>query len=73
MTFARRKQLVLATWIAVVAVGGLILAVDKPDFWMLIAILALAPAAIANWLWNPPDATLSQLIAAQRQGRDGRG
>lgn len=66
MTFAQRKQLVLAAWIATVAIVGIIVAIDKPDFWMLVATVALAPAAIGDWLWNAPEATLSQLIAAER-------
>ena len=66
MTFAQRKQLVLAAWVAAVAIVGLILTIDKPDLWMLVATLALAPAAIGNWLWNAPEATLSQLIARAR-------
>ena len=66
MTFAQRKTIVLAAWVATVAIVGLIFAVDKPDLWMLIATLALGPAAIGNWLWNAPEATLSQLIAKGR-------
>ena len=49
-----------------VAIVGVILAIDKPDLWILVAALALIPAAIGNWLWNAPEATLSQLIAAAR-------
>ena len=66
MTFAERKLLVLASWVATVAVVGLILTIDKPDLWMLVATLALAPAAIGNWLWTAPEATLAQLVAAAR-------
>lgn len=67
MSFAERKLLVLATWVATVAIVGLFLTIDKPDLWMLVAALALVPAAIGNWLWNAPEATLSQLIAAARR------
>jgi hypothetical protein len=66
MSFAQRKHLVLASWVAVVAIVGVILAIDKPELWILVAGLALVPAAIGNWLWNAPEATLSQLIAAAR-------
>jgi hypothetical protein len=66
MTFAQRKLLVLAAWVATVTIAGVILTVDKPELWILIAALALIPAAIGNWLWNAPEATLSQLIAAAR-------
>ena len=66
MSFAQRKNLVLASWVAIIAIVGVIFAIDKPELWILIAGLALVPAAIANWLWNAPDATLSQLIAAAR-------
>ena len=66
MTFAQRKSLVLASWVATVAIVGIMVAIDKPDFWVLFACLALVPAAIGNWLWNAPEATLSQLIATAR-------
>ena len=66
MTFDQRKLLVLAAWVATVATVGLILAINKPDLWLLIACFALFPAGIANWLWNAPEATLSQLIAKSR-------
>jgi hypothetical protein len=52
--------------VATVAIAGVILAIDKPDLWILFAAIALVPAAIGNWLWNAPEATLSQLIAAAR-------
>ena len=67
MTFAQRKLFVLAAWVATVAIVGLILAIDKPDLWMLIACLALVPAAIGNWLWDAPEPTLAQLIATSRK------
>ena len=66
MTFDQRKQLILAAWVATIAIIGVVFAVDKPDLWILIALLALAPSAIANWLWNAPPATVSQLVAAAR-------
>ena len=66
MTFAERKLLVLAAWVATVAIVGLLLTIEKPELWMLVATLALAPAAIGNWLWNAPEATLTQLIAQAR-------
>jgi hypothetical protein len=66
MSFAQRKHLVLASWVAIVGIVGVIFAIDKPELWILVAGLALVPAAIANWFWNAPEATLSQLIAAAR-------
>lgn len=66
MTFDQRKQLVLAAWVATIAIIGVIFAIDKPGLWILIAGLALAPSVIANWLWNAPPPTVSQLIAAAR-------
>ena len=47
MTFHQQKLLVLATWVATVAIVGLIVAIDKPERWMLIALLALIPAAMS--------------------------
>ena len=66
MTFAQRKSLILAAWIATVAVVGVIVALDKPDLWMLVAMVALLPTAVASWLWNAPQPTLAQLIATAR-------
>lgn len=66
MSFAQRKQLVLATWVAIVGIAGVVLAIDKPDLWFLVAVVALVPTAIASWLWNMPEPTLAQLIAASR-------
>lgn len=66
MTFAQQKQLVLAAWVATVAVIGIVFAIDKPNLWILIACLALAPTAVASWLWNGPEATVSQLIDSGR-------
>lgn len=66
MSFAQRKQLVLAAWVTTVAIIGGILTTDKPDLWVPILGLALIPAAIGNRLWNAPEATLTQIIAAAR-------
>jgi hypothetical protein len=66
MTFAQRKLLILAAWVASVATVGLIVAIDKPELWLLIACFALGPAAIANWFWERPELTLSELIARSR-------
>ena len=66
MTFAQRKVLVLATWVATVAIVGIILTIEHPQMWMLVACLALIPAAIGNWFWDAPEATLTQLIARAR-------
>ena len=66
MTFSQLKHLILATWVAAAAIVGIILVVDKPGLWILVASLALVPAAIANWFWNAPEATLSQLVATAR-------
>lgn len=66
MTFAQRKLLVLAAWVATVAIVGMLLTIDHPEMWMLVACFALIPAAIGNWFWNAPEATLSQLIARAR-------
>lgn len=66
MTFAQRKTLVLAAWVATVATAGLILTIDKPALWMLVACVALIPAAIGTFVWEAPEATLSELIARSR-------
>ena len=66
MTFAERKLLILAAWVATITIAGLILTIGKPELWMLVATLALVPAVVGNWFWNAPEATLSQLIAEER-------
>ncbi|HEX8027921.1 MAG TPA: hypothetical protein VF491_05640 [Vicinamibacterales bacterium] len=66
MTFAQRKQLVLAAWVATIAIIGVSFAIDKPNLWILVAGLALGPSGIAHWLWKAPEATVSQLIASGR-------
>lgn len=66
MTFAQRKFVVLAAWVATVATVGMILAIDRPSMWMLVACFSLISAAIGNWFWDAPQATLSQLIARGR-------
>ena len=66
MTFAQRKFLVLAAWAATVMTVGLILTIDKPGLWVFVASLATIPVIVGNWLWDAPEATLSQLIAKAR-------
>ena len=66
MTFAQRKLIVLAAWMATVSTVGMILAIDRPSMWMVVACFALIPPAIGNWFWDAPEATLSQLIARGR-------
>jgi hypothetical protein len=66
MSFAQRKQLLLTAWTASVMIAGVILTIDKPNLWLPVLSLALIPTAIASWLWNAPEPTLSQLIAVAR-------
>lgn len=66
MSFAQRKQLVLTAWVATVIIVGIVFAIERPHLWMLVATLAIAPAAIGSWLWNAPEATLAQIIATER-------
>ena len=66
MTFAQRKRLVLLGWVATVATVGMILAINRPDMWLVVACFAVVPAVIGNWFWDAPEATLSELIARSR-------
>jgi len=66
MTFPQRKLLVLAAWVATIATVGLIFTIDTPDRWLFVAAFAMIPAGIANWLWEQPEPTLSELIARSR-------
>jgi hypothetical protein len=66
MTFAQRKFLVLASWVATIMTVGVLLTLDKPELWVVIASLAIIPAAIGHWLWEAPEPTLSELVAKGR-------
>lgn len=66
MIFAQRKFLVLAAWAGTATTVGLILAVDNPEMWALVASLVIIPVIIANWLWDAPEPTLSELVARSR-------
>ena len=66
MTFPQRKLLVLSAWVATIATVGLMVTIDTPDRWLLVAAIAMIPAGIANWLWDQPEPTLSELIARSR-------
>lgn len=67
MTFEQRKFLVLAAWTAIVATIGIIVTIQNPSLWLLVACLAVVPAFIGNWLWSPPELTLSEIIARHRR------
>jgi len=66
MIFAEQKLIILSAWVATVAIAGVILAIDKPDLWILIACLALIPAALGTWLWQTPKPALAQAIPTPR-------
>jgi hypothetical protein len=66
MSFDQQKQLILAAWVATILVIGVMFAIEKPNLWVFVAGLALGPSAIAHWLWNAPQATMSQLIATAK-------
>lgn len=66
MTFDQRKVLVLAAWVATISTVGFIATIDVPAMWILVASLAIIPAAVGNWLWNAPVVSLSQLIHRSR-------
>lgn len=67
MSFEQRKFLVLSSWVACVMVVGIIMTIDKPDLWILVATAAVLPAVVGSWLWNAPQVTLSQLIQRYRK------
>ena len=56
----------MAAWVAPVVTAGLILTIDQPNLWLMVACLAMIPAAIGSWLWNQPEATLSEVIVRTR-------
>ena len=67
MTFDQRKLLVLSLWVASTLIIGIILTIDKPDLWLLVATVAVAPAVFGSWLWNAPPPTLAEIIARHRR------
>ncbi|HEX6215582.1 MAG TPA: hypothetical protein VFZ38_12210 [Vicinamibacterales bacterium] len=67
MTFDQRKLLVLSLWVASALIIGIIVTIDKPDLWLLVATVAVAPALFGSWLWNAPPPTLSEIIARHRR------
>jgi hypothetical protein len=67
MSFEQRKSLLLTAWTATVVTVGIIMTIDRPTLWFTVVAVALIPAAIGNWLWNPPEPTLAELIAKHRQ------
>lgn len=66
MTFAQRKLLVLAAWAGLVVTLGIVMAVDRPLSWLVVASLAIVPVIVGHRLWDAPEATLSELIARGR-------
>ena len=66
MTFVQRQLLVLAAWAGLMVTLGVILAVDTPLSWAVIASVAIVPVVIGNRLWDAPEPTLSELIARGR-------
>jgi hypothetical protein len=69
MTFAQRKLAVLTTWALLVVTVGLIFAINNRELWGLIATLVIVPVVLGNWLWEAPEATLSELIARGRAAK----
>jgi hypothetical protein len=67
MTFEQRKFLWLAAWTASVATVGLVMTIDRPTLWVTVASVSVIPTAIGNWLWNPPEPTLAELMARHRR------
>lgn len=67
MTFDQMKFLVLSVWVASVITVGLILTVDRPSLWVLVATIAVIPASVASWLWTAPPVMVTQLIRKYRR------
>lgn len=67
MTFDQMKFLVLSAWVASVMIVGIILTVDKPSLWVVVATIAVIPASVTSWLWTAPPVTLTQLIQKFRK------
>ena len=67
MAFEQMKFLVLSAWVATVITIGLVLTIDKPSLWVVVATVAVIPASVASWLWTAPPVTLSQIIQKYRK------
>ena len=58
--------MVLAVWVASVLTIGIVATIESPTMGLPVAMLAVIPATIANWLWNPRELTLAELAAKYR-------
>jgi hypothetical protein len=67
MAFEQMKFLTLSLWVATVLTIGLIVTVDRPSLWVVVAAVAIIPASVASWVWTAPPVILSQLIQKYRK------
>ena len=67
MPFEHMKFLVLSAWVASVITVGLILTINTPSLWVVVATIAVIPASVASWLWTAPPVALTQLIQKYRK------
>lgn len=58
--------MVMGAWAGLVVAIGMVMAVDRPLSWLVLASIAIIPVLIGNKLWDEPEATLSELIARGR-------
>ena len=61
MAFEHMKFLALSLWVATVVTIGLIVTIDRPSLWVVVAGLAIIPASVASWLWTAPPVALSPI------------
>ena len=67
MAFEQMKFLTLSLWVATVLTIGLIVTIDRPSLWVVVAAVAIIPASVASWLWTAPPVILLQLIQKYRK------
>ena len=67
MAFEQIKFLTLSLWVATVITIGLIVTIDRPSLWVVVASVAVIPASVASWLWTAPPVMLTQLIHKYRK------
>ena len=67
MAFEQMKFLALSLWVATVITIGLIVTIDRPSLWVVVACVAVIPASVASWLWTAPPVALAKLIQKHRK------
>jgi hypothetical protein len=67
MDFKNLKVIVAVAYVIAVGVVGALVGVSSNLAWLLLAALALLPAAAVFAFWNEPEPSMSESIARARR------